>query len=93
MTKRIRTYVLLLITLFTFCGCYDPTPYLGTWVTDIEEEDGYDGTLKLMLKEDDNIAVGRNRADRRLRCQCHNDHEDERYMGCRSRNHDARHRP
>ena len=50
MTKRIRTYVLLLITLFTFCGCYDPTPYLGTWVTDIEEEDGYDGTLKLMLK-------------------------------------------
>ena len=57
MTKRIRTYVLLLITLFTFCGCYDPTPYLGTWVTDIEEEDGYDGTLKLMLKEDDNMVI------------------------------------
>lgn len=57
MDKRIRTYVLLLITLFTFCGCYDPTPYLGTWVTDIEEEDGYDGTLKLMLKEDDNMVI------------------------------------
>ena len=56
MTKRIRTFVLLFITLLAFCGCYDPTPYLGTWVTDIEQE-GYDGTLKLMLKEDDNMVI------------------------------------
>ena len=27
-----------------------------TWVTDIEQE-GYDGTLKLMLKEDDNMVI------------------------------------
>ena len=56
MTKRIRTFVLLFIMLLTFCGCYDPTPYLGTWVTDIEQE-GYDGILKLMLKEDDNMVI------------------------------------
>ena len=56
MTKRIRTFVLLFITLLAFCGCYDPSPYLGAWVTDIEQE-GYDGTLKLMLKEDDNMVI------------------------------------
>lgn len=56
MATRIRNYVLFIISLFVFCGCYDPTPYIGTWVTEMKNED-YKGTMKLILKEDENMVI------------------------------------
>lgn len=51
-----NSVLILIITLLTFCACYDPTPYLGTWVTDIENG-SYSGIMKLRLKENDNMVV------------------------------------
>lgn len=55
--------LLVIITLLIFCGCYDPTPYIGTWVTDIENE-SYRGIMKLRLKENDNMVVELHLTDR-----------------------------
>lgn len=64
MIKQKGRYILFtIITLLTFCACYDSTPYLGTWVTDIENE-SYSGIMKLRLKEDDNMVVELHLTDR-----------------------------